>query len=329
MTNHRRLPAEWEPQAALWLSWPVSSHIWPGKQDAIAEKFAGIVAAASRFQRVNINADAEAHVAIRAQLRHANAVWENTWLYEHPTNDVWCRDHGPIFVQDAGGAVVATNWKFNAWGGKFEPWDLDDAVPALMAQSLEIPCENHRLILEGGAIDSNGGGVLLTTEPVLLNPNRNAGATKATYEARFADAFGAEEVIWLPEGLPNDDTDGHIDNLARFVAENAVLCVVDERLPALGRNRDLLQERFGTVAELPLPDPIRPAKDQELPASYANFVVINGAVLAPVFAQDANDQRALAILREHFPDREIVPVDCRLLLEEGGALHCISANQWA
>ncbi|WP_309387858.1 agmatine deiminase family protein [Cerasicoccus frondis] len=326
MKSPRRMPAEWEPQVALWLSWPVSTHIWPQKHEAVAEKFAGIAAAASRYQRVNINAAEEAHVFIRNHLRHAGAVWENVWLYDHPTNDVWCRDHGPIFVKEDG-QVRVTNWTFNAWGGKFEPWDLDNAAPPLMAAAQDLPCDTYDLILEGGAIEVNGAGVMLTTDPVLLNPNRNVGVTRADYEKVFAEALGVTEVIWLPSELPNDDTDGHIDNLARFFAEDSVLCVSSQRVPTLRENFELLKRRFSHVEELPLPDPVLNRAGEELPASYANYVLVNGAVLAPVFGQKITDEWALGALKECFPGRDVVPIDCRLLLEEGGALHCISANQ--
>ncbi|GHC07396.1 agmatine deiminase family protein [Cerasicoccus arenae] len=326
MTSTRRMPAEWEPQTALWLSWPVSMHIWPQKHEAIAEKFAEITAAASRFQRVNINAEEDAHVGIRNQLRHAKAVWENIWLYDHPTNDVWCRDHGPIYIKEDG-QVRVTNWNFNAWGGKFEPWDLDNATPPRIAEALGQPCDSYDVILEGGGIEVNGAGVMLTTTPVLLNPNRNPGLSMADYESIFADALGIKEIVWLPTELPNDDTDGHIDNLARFFAEDAVLCVSSQRTPALKDNHEILKARFGQVVELPLPDPIFNTKGEELPASYANYVVINGAVLTPVFGQKTTDQWAIGTLKDCFPDRKIVPIDCRLLLEEGGALHCISANE--
>ncbi len=324
----RRMPAEWEPQEALWLSWPVSTHIWPGKHDAISEKFAEIAAIASRYQRVYINADEEAHVGIRALLRQAEAIWCNIWLYDIPTNDVWCRDHGPIFVKTEAGLRM-TDWAFNAWGGKFEPWELDNAVPERMSKEIKLPRDEYNVILEGGAVESNGTGVLLTTEPVLLNPNRNPAMSKADYEKQLATALGILEVVWLPNELPNDDTDGHIDNLARFFTEDSVLSVVSQRIPALKENFAILKERFENVVELPLPDPVLSPSGEELPASYANFVVINGAVLTPVFGQRISDDWTLGALRECFPGREIIPIDCRLLLEEGGALHCISCNQFA
>jgi len=319
------MPAEWEPQQALWLSWPVSKHIWPGKHEAIAEKFAEIAAVASRHQRVYINADEEAHVEIRAQLRQKEAIWNNVWLWDIPTNDVWCRDHGPIFVLKDN-RVRVTDWAFNAWGGKFEPYGLDNAVPERIANEFNWPRDERNIILEGGAIEVNGAGVMLTTTPVLLNPNRNPDMSQKDYEQLFAEALGITEVIWLPAELPNDDTDGHIDNLARFFAEDSVLCVSSQRVPSLKENFAILEERFENVVELPLPDPVKDNDGQELPASYANYVVLNGAVLAPIFAQKTTDEWALGALKDCFPDREIIPIDCRILLEEGGALHCISCN---
>lgn len=321
----RRMPAEWEPQQALLLSWPVSTHIWPGKLEAVAEKFAEIAATASRYQRVYINADEEAHVGIRHHLRQADAIWNNVWLYDIPTNDVWCRDHGPIFVKDDVGVRI-TDWAFNAWGGKFEPYGLDNAVPEQLARELKLPRDEYNIVLEGGGIEVNGEGVMLTTIPVLLNPNRNPSLSQADYEKLFAEALGVTEVIWLPAELPNDDTDGHIDNLARFYNEDSVLCVSSQRVPALKENFAILSERFKQVVELPLPDPVLNSAGEELPASYANYVLLNGAVLAPVFGQRTTDQWALGALKECFPDREIIPIDSRILLEEGGALHCISGN---
>lgn len=323
-----RLPAEWEPQAALWLSWPVSTHIWPGKGGQIGDKFGEIAAAVSRFQTVCINAAGAAHEGIREFIGRHNPVWENVRLLDQPTNDVWCRDHGPVFVKDAQGQTVVTDWEFNAWGGKFRPYDLDNSLPQRLAAGLGLPRLAEPAILEGGAIDSNGQGAMLTTDPVLLNPNRNPQLSRADYEARFAEVFGLSETVWLPGVLANDDTDGHVDNLARFVAPDTVLAVRDaENLPELEDNFRILSERFSHVIALPNPDPVLNADGEELPASYANFLIINDAVLLPVFGQERKDAEATAILQKAFPERSIVAIDCRLLLEEGGALHCISCNQ--
>lgn len=322
-----RFPAEWEPQAALWLSWPLSERIWPGKHEAVGAKFGEIAAVASRFQRVCINAAAAAHEQIRTQIGAHAPDWNNVRLYDHATDDVWCRDHGPVFVKDAEGKTVVTDWEFNAWGGKFRPFDQDNSLPQRLAQSLGLRRLAAGVILEGGAVESNGAGVMLTTDPVLLNPNRNPRLSRADYETLFRDLLGITETVWLPAVLANDDTDGHIDNLARFAGTDTVLVVTAPELPHLEQNREILERRFTNVLALPNPDPVRNAAGEELPASYANFVLLNGAVLLPTFAQPKKDAAAAAILKQAFPDREVVGIDCCLLVEEGGSLHCISCNQ--
>lgn len=321
-----RLPAEWEPQESLWLTWPVSRHIWPQKRDSIWEKFAEIAGVASRFQAVDINADESAHLDILSHLRQFEANLPNVRLHNHQSDDVWCRDHGPIFVRD-GEKLIATDWRFNAWGGKFEAYQRDDTIPRWMAGQIACPRIWLDAILEGGAIDSNGAATLLTTTPVLLNENRNPAIERANYEALFEKIFGVTRTLWLPEGTPNDDTDGHIDNVARFFSKAGVLLASGPNLPAMEENRRVLAAEGLAIRDLPGPDfPIQ-SRGQSLPASYLNFVVLNGAVLVPQFAQTKSDARACAILRECFPGREIIGIDCRILLEEGGALHCLTCNQ--
>ena len=323
--SNRRLPAEWEPQAALWLSWPSRSAIWPQTPAHIQRTFAEITAAAARRQPVAINAPAAWHFSIHKSLTSAGADRAVITLYDHPNDDVWVRDHGPIFVMDKGD-VIATDWRFNAWGGKFADYARDDAIAARIANALGLRRETPEpgFILEGGAIDSNGAGTLLVTEPVLLNPNRNPGYDRAAQEAVLRAALGVCDIIWLPAGLANDDTDGHVDNVARFVAADTVVAAVGQ--PALTANLETLRAHGLTVVELPLPDPV-PIHGVCAPASYANFTVINDAVLLPTFGQPDNDARAAAILGDCFPTRDIVAVEARLLLEEGGALHCMSCNQ--
>lgn len=319
-----RVPAEWETQAAVWLSWPVASAIWPAHRGEIWQAFAELVALLSRYQPVCINAATAAHAAIAQALEKAGADVSVVELFPHATDDVWCRDHGPIWLQHKGtGELVATDWRFNAWGGKFPACQLDDAIPAQMAAALGTPLRSYAHILEGGAIESNGNGRLMTTESVLLHANRGS-VSRASWEAHLREALHASEIIWLREGLPHDDTDGHIDNVARFFGHNAVLLVDDAALPQLGREREMLEARKLLVVTLPRPrlevDGLCP------PASYANFVVINGAVLVPQFGL-VSDGVALGILQDCFPGRSAVGVDCRLFLLEGGGLHCLSHNQ--
>ncbi|MGA2053049.1 MAG: agmatine deiminase family protein [Opitutales bacterium] len=334
-----RLPPEWAPQAAVWLSWPSNPALWPGRFTRIPPFFARFAAALSEFVTVRINADGKQHDEIRRQLAEARADDRAVELFDHPVNDVWCRDHGPLFVKNATtGEVAVTQWRFNAWGAKYEPWDLDATVPSNIAASLGLRCFAFGTILEGGAIEINDDGQLLTTEAVLLHSNRNPVMTKDDYEGLLAASLGVTEILWLRDGLPNDDTDGHIDNITRFFGENGIVTVTphdDDQSPAahiLRHNHLTLQEfrnvhgRKFEVVELPLPHPAVEADGRELPASYANYLVTNGAVLMPAYNRPT-DAMAAEVLHECFRNRKIVPVDCSDVLLEGGALHCLSQQQ--
>ncbi|MCU0781090.1 MAG: agmatine deiminase family protein [Akkermansiaceae bacterium] len=332
------MPAEWSPQDAVWLSWPVDDpRHWGGaKRELMTAKFAEIAAAISRFESVRINAPGADHRRIATACERARAVPERVELFDHPHNDVWCRDHGPIFVKHAAtGEVAVTDWGFNAWGGKFPPWDLDDAIPGRIAAALGLRRFAGGMILEGGAIETNGAGLLLTTEAVLLNPNRNPHLDRAAIEAKLRHGLGIREIVWLRRGIEGDDTDGHIDDLARFTAEGTVVaCVEPDRSspnhPLLAENFALLRDHGGfEVVPMPLPEACEAPgwRLPVLPASYVNFLIVNGGVLVPVFRQPGNDDRALGLLRELFPDREVVGIDCLDLVEEGGTLHCVSQQQ--
>jgi len=336
------MPAEWTPQNATWLSWPVADpRHWGGAKDAlIRDKFAEIAAAISRYQTVRINAARASHAAIAAACNNAKANPANLELFDHPNNDVWCRDHGPIFVKNRAGSVAVTDWEFNAWGGKFGPWDLDNAIPERIAAALSLPCFNGGMILEGGAIEVNGRGQLLTTEAVLLNPNRNPHLSREDTEQKLRDTLGVSEILWLEKGIEGDDTDGHIDDLARFTNEDTILAChepdtaspnhapLDGNMSRLkniltpsGRPYEILPIHLPQACEIPgwrLP---------VLPASYVNFLILNHAVLVPTFRQRKNDDRALGIIAEQFPGRGIIPIDCLDLVQEGGTLHCISQQQ--
>jgi agmatine deiminase len=335
------MPPEWSPQEAVWLSWPVEDpRHWGGaKREMIRAKFAEIAAAISRFEPVRINAPGADHAAIAAACNRAKAVPERVQLFDHPHNDVWCRDHGPIFVKHAEtGEVAVTDWGFNAWGGKFPPWDQDNAIPGRIAASLGKRCFKGGMILEGGAIEINGAGQLLTTEAVLLNPNRNPNLSREQIEQRLRDGLGVSEILWLKQGIEGDDTDGHIDDLARFVDPQTLLACIDPGVAnqqILGENLSRLRAFTGPngrafdVLEIPLPEACEVAgwRLPVLPASYVNFLIVNGGVLVPTFRQLKNDDRALGMIRELFPDREITGIDCLDLVEEGGTLHCISQQQ--
>ena len=253
-------------------------------------------------------------------------------LFDHVHNDVWCRDHGPIFVKHKDtGKVALTDWEFNAWGEKFEPWDLDNSIPSQIATSLGMKRIEGGMVLEGGAIEVNGEGQLLTTEAVLLNPNRNPQLSKEEIEQKLCDGLGVSNILWLKQGIEGDDTDGHIDDLARFIDANTVLAATDT-----GINQAILEDNLSRlrsfnfeVLELPLPEACEVPgwRLPVLPASYVNFVILNGGVLVPTFRQTKNDDRALGMIRELFSDREVKGIDCLDLVEEGGTLHCISMQQ--
>ena len=337
------MPPEWSPQEAAWLSWPVEDpRHWGGaKREMIWAKFAQIAAAITRFEPVRINAPGADHAAIRAVCNQAKAVPERVELFDHPHDDVWCRDHGPIFVKHTiTGEVALTDWGFNAWGGKFPPWDQDDAIPRQIATALGKRIFKGGMILEGGAIEINGAGQLLTTEAVLLNPNRNPHLSREEIEQRLRDGLGVSEILWLKQGIEGDDTDGHIDDLARFIDPQTILACVDPNMSSpnqkilgdnLGRLRSFLgpHKRAFEVLEIPLPEACEVPgwRLPVLPASYVNFLIVNGGVLVPTFRQKKNDDRALGTLRELFSDREVVGIDCLNLVEEGGTLHCISQQQ--
>jgi agmatine deiminase len=330
------MPAEWEPQEAVWLSWPSNKALWPGHYDLIPAKFAEFASAISRFEKVRINVRAAAQAEVKKLLNEAKADLTVVELYDHPTDDVWCRDHGPLFVKnDKTGEVAVTDWQFHGWGGKFEA-SLDNEAPGRIAKSLGMRCFTYDFELEGGGIEVTGDGLLLTTHCVQNNPNRATGRDDAAFHKSIAEGLAVDEILWIDHGLEDDDTDGHIDNLARFIRPDAIMAVVEEdrASPNYKPMRDNLEKlralrtktgRKFDIVELPLPAKFVLA-ERDLPPSYANFLIINDAVLVPVYAQ-CKDDRALGIIAEQFPGRKIVPIDCRPILIEGGALHCLSQQQ--
>ena len=333
-----RMPAEWEPQAAVWLSWPHNLKTWPGHFRPIPAKFAEIAAVISRFEEVRINLAKPGQARAWSLLNRAKADLSRVTLYNHPTNDAWCRDHGPIFVKhDRTGEVAVTDWEHNAWGGKYPPYDKDNAIPPRIARALGLRRFVINRVLEGGSIDVNGAGSLLTTEACLLNPNRNPSLSKGEIERMLRDNLGVKQILWLGDGIIGDDTDGHIDDLTRFYRSDGIVTVVERKAgdanhAILQENRERLQGlrtpagRKFKIVELPMPQPCF-REGQRLPASYANFLVINGAVLMPVFQQPRCDAQAAEILADCFPGREIISIDCLELVWGLGTLHCISQQQ--
>jgi agmatine deiminase len=333
-----RMPAEWEPQEAMWLSWPHRRATWPGNFRPIPAKFAEIVAHISRFERVRVNCAAKLQPRAKALCVQAGADLSRVEFFNHPTNDTWCRDHGPIFVkQRRTGEVAATDWTYNAWGGKYPPFDADNAIPRRIAAKLKLRRFAHAMVLEGGSIDLNGVGDLLTTESCLLNPNRNPALTKADIESALREMLGVARVHWLGDGIVGDDTDGHVDDLSRFFAPDGIVTAIernerDANFRPLQENRERLRDlctpagKKFRIVELPMPRPCR-GGGQRLPASYANFLIVNGAVLMPAFRQPRRDAEAAAMLAACFPGRVIVPIDCVDLVLGLGTLHCISQQQ--
>ena len=332
------MPAEWEPQAAVWLSWPHKRTTWPGRFRPIPYVFAGIVKQISRFEAVQINCAAKLQPRVKRLCAAAGADMARVTFYDHPTNDTWCRDHGPIFVKHRKtGEVAVTDWVFNMWGDKYRPYDSDNKIPGRIAEKLKLRRFANPMVLEGGSIEVNGQGLLLTSEQCLLNKNRNPRLFRSDIEQNLKDFLGVKQVLWVGEGIVGDDTDGHIDDITRFYKPDGfVTCVESNQRDAnhryLADNLERLRSfrtpagRKFDIVELPMPKPMA-VDGQRVPASYANFLVINDAVLVPQFHQKKPDAAARAIIGDCFPGREVVPIDCSDLIWGLGTLHCISQQQ--
>lgn len=329
-----RLPAEWEPHAATWLSWPRNRNSWPGNFEPIPAVWAELVATLAPHEPVHILAGGD---EVLAEARRLVGHLPGVVLHDILTNDAWCRDHGPMFlVGPAGSPPVLVDWGYNAWGGKYPPFDADDRVPRQVAGLLGYRRYEPGIILEGGAVDSNGQGTILTTEQCLLNPNRNPHLDRAAIERYLADYCGATNVVWLGEGIVGDDTDGHIDELARFVSPRVVVAprepdTADPNHGPLEDNyRRLLAARDEEgrpleVVSLPMPRPVE-YEGQRLPACYCNFYIANGVVVVPQFDCPA-DALVLDTLARLLPDRRIVGQRAVELVWGLGAFHCITHEQ--
>ncbi len=332
------MPAEWEPHEATWLSWPHRDGIsFPGSYQRVMPTFAKMAAALAESEIVRINVkNAEQEDYIRTLLKAAPP--ERIEFHHIPTNEPWCRDHGPVFLRrKQKPALAIVDFGYNAWGWKYPPCDDDDDVPTQVGKNLGIEVfDCGDFILEGGSIDVNGEGALLTTESCLLNPNRNPDLTREDIEGKLRDWLGVKKIVWLGDGIEGDDTDGHVDDLTRFVAPNTVVTVVEEdeqdaNYDALHTNLERLKEvtlrkdEPLEIREIPMPSKI--VRDgQRLPASYANFYIANTVVLLPVFGE-RNDAWAESVLKELFPKRKVVPIDCRELIWGLGAFHCLTQQQ--
>lgn len=334
-----RFPAEWELQAATWFSWPHKEASWPDRFDPIPEVFTEIVRVLTEFQHVNINVvDDVMHNDVTKRLSKAGVDAARVSLYRIPTDDAWCRDHGPAFVVNpaASEPLAVIDWGYNAWGDKYPPYDQDDVVPTRVAEYRRLPLFYPGIVMEGGAIDVNGAGCLLTSTSCLLNPNRNPDLSAEKIEWYLREYYNVEKILWVDEGIAGDDTDGHIDDSARFVNPTTIVAVVednkkDENYRPLQNNLDRLKTMTDLkgspfrIVELPMPRPFE-FDGQRVPASYANFLIANGVVLVPTF-RDPNDAAALAILGQQFLERQVTGIDCYDLIWGLGTLHCISQQE--
>ena len=331
-----RMPAEWEPHAATWLSWPRREGIsFPGSFDRVLPVLRAMVEALIASEQVCINVCNGAH---QAEARHVlrDLPMGKITFHRIPTNEPWCRDHGPIFLtRKEEPRLAVVDWDYNGWGGKYPPYDLDEVVPTRVAELLKIPVFYPRMILEGGSVEVNGAGALLTSEGCLLNKNRNPDLSRNEIEKRLRDMLGVREILWLGQGTEGDDTDGHVDNLARFVSERTVLAVIEED-PA-DANYEPLQDNLARLREMKIgnrdinivtvPMPSKMVReDLRLPASYANFYIANTCVLFPTYA-DPNDEIALSTVQKFFPDRRVIGIDCRELIWGLGAFHCLTQQE--
>lgn len=329
-------PAEWEKHEATWLSWPHKDESWPGKIETIYKPYCEFIKLVATGEEVRINVKDEAMKAFAvAELQKVEADLSQIEFFFNESNDAWCRDHGPAYVVKANEKAVV-DWGYNAWGNKYPPFDLDDVIPTKIAKYFNLPFYTPGIVMEGGSVEFNGAGTILTTEACLLNENRNPHLNKAEIETYLKEFYGAEQILWLGDGIVGDDTDGHIDDITRFVNEDTVLTVVesnplDENYVLLQENLErlkamtLLDGRKLNIIELPMPSPVI-FEDTRLPASYANFYIANAAVIVPIF-NDVNDQIALDIIQGCFPDRKVVGIDSVDIIWGLGSFHCLSQQE--
>jgi len=331
-------PAEWHPHTATWLSWPHKEESWPGKIGMIYPKYCQFIKVLTEGELVRINVtDEQMEAFAKQQLLLAGVDLRHIEFFHFPTNDAWCRDHGPAFLinpETKQKAIV--DWGYNAWGNKYPPFDLDDVIPTKIGEQLGLPVYHPGIIMEGGSVDFNGKGALLTSKACLLNKNRNPQLSQQQIEGYLQNYYGAEQVLWLNEGIIGDDTDGHIDDTSRFVNEDTVVAVVeenksDENYPILQENLQMLKAmrllngKQLNIVELPMPDEII-YNDQRLPASYANFYIANSAVVVPTY-RSKKDEKALDILQQCFPDRKVIGIDSTDIIWGLGSFHCLSQQE--
>jgi agmatine deiminase len=332
-------PAEFDQHVATWLSWPHKEASWPGKIETIYPVYAEFIKLLAEGEKVRINvADEPMKLKAVWHLESAGANLSQIEFFLHPTNDAWCRDHGPAFIINprAQEKKMIVDWGYNAWGGKYPPFDLDDNIPTLIARHMDIPVVYPGIVMEGGSVEFNGRGTVLTTTSCLLNENRNPHLNQKQIETYLHNYYGVDNILWLGDGITGDDTDGHIDDLTRFVNEDTVVTVIEEdktddnykplrdNLKALTKMR-LQDGRPFNIIELPMPAAII-YEDMRLPASYANFYIGNQYVIMPTF-RDKNDDKALTRLQESFPSRKVIGLDSVDIIWGLGSFHCLSQQE--
>jgi agmatine deiminase len=331
-------PPEWSPHAGTWLSWPRPEGIsFPDKYHTVPENLARIVREIATREAVHINVpNGNYRQIVTQQLAEHGCPLRNVHFHFIKTNECWCRDHGPAFVLKGKKAAVV-DWGFNAWGGKYPPYDDDDAVPTNVAKELKLPVFYPGIVMEGGAVDFNGAGTILTTTDCLLNKNRNPSLSKARIEKYLKDFYGQKHVCWLTGGIAGDDTDGHVDDLARFIDPRTIVVGVEDDpkdenyrvLQSVLRQIEKLRDQDGRsfrIVQIPMPGVIE-YDGQRLPATYVNFYFVNGALLVPTYRNRKNDLRAIEILQSHLPKRKVIGIDCMELIWGLGAIHCLTQQQ--
>jgi agmatine deiminase len=369
-------PAEWEPHVGTWFSWPRPEGIsFPDKYHTVPENLARIFREITPREQVHVNVpNGNYERIVRQQLKEHDCPLRNIYFHHIKTNESWCRDHGPAFVVNRAKKKVAiVDWGFNAWGGKYPPYDDDDAVPTRVAEELKLPVFYPRspkgeakmedggwkmaknpsapssifhppsslrppcVIMEGGSVEFNGAGTVLTTTDCLLNKNRNPDLSKPQIEQYLKDYYGQKHVCWLTGGIDGDDTDGHIDDLARFISPTQIVIAMEDDpkdanykpLKSARKQLDRLRDQAGRpfeIIEIPMPRPIE-HDGQRLPATYVNFLFVNGALLVPTYRDAKNDRKAIDILQSHLPKHKVIGIDCIELIWGLGAIHCLSQQQ--
>ncbi len=332
-------PAEFAPHEATWLSWPHKEASWPEKINAIFPYYSQFVKALAQSEKVRINVSDQTMKSFAIKhLQQADTDLTQVEFFFNPTNDAWCRDHGPAFLINPKAAQkkIIVDWGYNAWGNKYPPFDLDDNIPTLIATHFDLPVFYPGIVMEGGSVDFNGKGTLITSTACLLNENRNPYLNRDEVENYLRNYYGIDQVLWVSEGIVGDDTDGHIDDTVRFINEDTVLTVIEENKK--DENYQLLQANLSelkkmrlvngkqlNIIELPMPAKLI-YEDQQLPASYANFYIANQSVIVPTYRCEA-DEKALQIIETCFPDRRVIGIDSTEIIWGLGSFHCLSQQE--